>query len=122
MVAISRRGELGAANGAGGAAVLLCLLRASAEAKEKQKTKCDAGRLTGARWGLMWRATAHRGLASQRNTDALPSTRRRASETVGTVAPIQFDHPRELAGLTARLGALQSTNPWSISANNLNNN
>ena len=64
-------GELGAVNGAGGAAVLLlCLLRASAEAKEKQKTKCDAGRLTGACWGLMWRTTARRGLAGQRNGDA----------------------------------------------------
>ena len=82
----------------------------------------EAQGLSVACWGFKCQAQARRGLAGQGSADARPSTRRRASETVGTVAPIQFDHPRELAGLTARLGALQSTNPWSISANNLNNN
>ena len=48
MVAISRRGELGAANGAGGAAVLLlCLLRASVEAKEKAENEMRAWGVSG---------------------------------------------------------------------------
>ena len=51
-------------------------LRPLRKGEEKQETKCGAGRLTGVRWGLMWRATAHRGLAGQRSVDARPSTRR----------------------------------------------
>jgi len=62
-----------AGNGVGGAAVELlrrCLLRASAEAREKAGNANGALGFTGERWGLMWRTTARRGLAGQRNGDA----------------------------------------------------
>ena len=45
-------------------------LRPLRKGEEKQETKCGARRLTGARWGLMWCATARRGLASQAGGDA----------------------------------------------------
>ena len=38
--------------------------------REEQKMGCERGGVAGARWGLMWRATAHHGLAGQAGGDA----------------------------------------------------
>jgi len=68
--------------------LLRCLLRASAEAREKAGNANGALGFTGERWGLMWRTTARRGLASQDVGDARPPTRQSKPETVGPVDSI----------------------------------
>ena len=57
--------EFGGATGDGGGS-LRPLRKAKAGSKE---TKCGAGRLTGARCGLCWRALAQRGLSRQDTGD-----------------------------------------------------
>jgi len=66
MVASVR--ELGGATGDGGGS-LRPLRKAKAKAGSKE-TKCGAGRLTGARCGLCWRALARRGLSRHDAGDA----------------------------------------------------
>ena len=66
MVASVR--ELGGATGDGGGS-LRPLRKAKAKAGSKE-TKCGAGRLTGARCGLCWRALALHGLSRQDAVDA----------------------------------------------------
>ena len=62
--------ELSGATGDGGGS-LRPLRKAKAKAKAGSKeTKCGAGRLTGARYGLCWRALARRGLSRQDAGDA----------------------------------------------------
>ena len=68
--------------------LLRCLLRASAEAREKAGNANGALGFTGERWGLMWRTTARRGLAGQDVGDVRPPTRQSKPETVGPVDSI----------------------------------
>ena len=66
--AVASACELGGATGDGGGS-LRPLRKAKAKAGSKE-TKCGAGRLTGARCGLCWRALARRGLSRQDTGDA----------------------------------------------------